>query len=202
MWSDSEIGMSEADDKASKFRQEVLDRVLRYLGRSPETLTVREKSVLKRLAERQTIAQDINESFDEKRTTGQRLADKVAEFGGSWTFIIVFGVILAVWVAFNSLLATRAFDPYPYIFLNLVLSMLAAVQAPIIMMSQNRQAAKDRLDASHDYEVNLKAEIEIMALHEKFDQLRSNELRALIEKQQQQIEILSGILLEKNQKQS
>ncbi|KAB2696520.1 DUF1003 domain-containing protein [Brucella haematophila] len=194
--------MSEADDKASKFRQEVLDRVLRYLGRSPETLTVREKSVLKRLAERQTIAQDINESFDEKRTTGQRLADKVAEFGGSWTFIIVFGVILAVWVAFNSLLATRAFDPYPYIFLNLVLSMLAAVQAPIIMMSQNRQAAKDRLDASHDYEVNLKAEIEIMALHEKFDQLRSNELRALIEKQQQQIEILSGILLEKNQKQS
>jgi uncharacterized membrane protein len=105
-------------------------------------------------------------------------------------------------VAFNSLLATRAFDPYPYIFLNLVLSMLAAVQAPIIMMSQNRQAAKDRLDASHDYEVNLKAEIEIMALHEKFDQLRSNELRGLIEKQQQQIEILSGILLEKNQKQS
>jgi uncharacterized membrane protein len=158
--------MSEADDKTSKFRQEVLDRVLRYLGRSPETLTAREKSVLKRLAERQTIAQDINQSFDEKRTTGQRLADKVAEFGGSWTFIIVFGVILTVWVAFNSLLATRAFDPYPYIFLNLVLSMLAAVQAPIIMMSQNRQAAKDRLDASHDYEVNLKAEIEIMALHE------------------------------------
>jgi uncharacterized membrane protein len=194
--------MSEADDKTSKFRQEVLDRVLRYLGRSPETLTAREKSVLKRLAERQTIAQDINQSFDEKRTTGQRLADKVAEFGGSWTFIIVFGVILKVWVAFNSLLATRAFDPYPYIFLNLVLSMLAAVQAPIIMMSQNRQAAKDRLDASHDYEVNLKAEIEIMALHEKFDQLRSNELRGLIEKQQQQIEILSGILLEKNQKQS
>ncbi|OOL15382.1 hypothetical protein BRY73_19905 [Ochrobactrum sp. P6BS-III] len=194
--------MSEADDKTSKFRQEVLDRVLRYLGRSPETLTAREKSVLKRLAERQTIAQDINQSFDEKRTTGQRLADKVAEFGGSWTFIIVFGVILAAWVVFNSLLATRAFDPYPYIFLNLVLSMLAAVQAPIIMMSQNRQAAKDRLDASHDYEVNLKAEIEIMALHEKFDQLRSNELRGLIEKQQQQIEILSGILLEKNQKQS
>ncbi|MBA8822108.1 putative membrane protein [Ochrobactrum sp. P6BSIII] len=176
--------------------------MLRYLGRSPETLTAREKSVLKRLAERQTIAQDINQSFDEKRTTGQRLADKVAEFGGSWTFIIVFGVILAAWVVFNSLLATRAFDPYPYIFLNLVLSMLAAVQAPIIMMSQNRQAAKDRLDASHDYEVNLKAEIEIMALHEKFDQLRSNELRGLIEKQQQQIEILSGILLEKNQKQS
>ncbi|MBA8840404.1 MULTISPECIES: DUF1003 domain-containing protein [unclassified Ochrobactrum] len=194
--------MSETDDKASKFRQEVLDRVLRYLGRSPETLTAREKSVLKRLADRQTIAQDINESFDEKRTTGQRLADKVAEFGGSWTFIIVFGVILAAWVAFNSLLAAKAFDPYPYIFLNLVLSMLAAVQAPIIMMSQNRQAAKDRLDASHDYEVNLKAEIEIMALHEKFDQLRSNELRGLIEKQQQQIEILSGILLEKNQKQS
>lgn len=194
--------MSETDDKASKFRQEVLDRVLRYLGRSPETLTAREQSVLKRLADRQTIAQDINESFDEKRTTGQRLADKVAEFGGSWTFIIVFGVVLAAWVAFNSLLAAKAFDPYPYIFLNLVLSMLAAVQAPIIMMSQNRQAAKDRLDASHDYEVNLKAEIEIMALHEKFDQLRSNELRGLIEKQQQQIEILSGILLEKNQKQS
>jgi len=146
------------------------------------------------LSERQTIARDVNRSFDEKLTYGQRLADKVAEFGGSWTFIMLFALVLVAWVAANSIVAAFAFDPYPFIFLNLVLSMLAAVQAPIIMMSQNRQAARDRLDAAHDYEVNLKAEIEIMALHEKFDQLRSNELKALIEKQQEQLDILTSLL--------
>lgn len=176
------------------FRHEVAERSLRYLGRSADTLTAREQSVLARLSERQTIARDVNRSFDEKLTYGQRLADKVAEFGGSWTFIMLFALVLVAWVAANSIVAAFAFDPYPFIFLNLVLSMLAAVQAPIIMMSQNRQAARDRLDAAHDYEVNLKAEIEIMALHEKFDQLRSNELKALIEKQQEQLDILTSLL--------
>ncbi|KAB2656190.1 DUF1003 domain-containing protein [Brucella tritici] len=184
--------MAHADENDTGFRHEVAERTLRYLGRSADSLTAREQSVLARLSERQTIARDVNRSFDEKLTYGQRLADKVAEFGGSWTFIMLFALVLVAWVVANTV--ALAFDPYPFIFLNLVLSMLAAVQAPIIMMSQNRQAARDRLDAAHDYEVNLKAEIEIMALHEKFDQLRSNELKALIEKQQEQLEILSSLL--------
>ena len=111
-------------------------------------------------------------------TFGQRLADKVAGFGGSWTFISIFAVVLVIWILLNSfvLIAYRkSFDPYPYILLNLFLSMLAAIQAPIILMSQNRQAYKDRLSAEHDYEVNLKAEIEIMALHEKIDLLRDKQ---------------------------
>lgn len=184
--------MTHTDENDTGFRHEVAERTLRYLGRSADSLTAREQSVLARLSERQTIARDVNRSFDEKLTYGQRLADKVAEFGGSWTFIMLFALVLVAWVVANTV--ALAFDPYPFIFLNLVLSMLAAVQAPIIMMSQNRQAARDRLDAAHDYEVNLKAEIEIMALHEKFDQLRSNELKALIEKQQEQLEILSSLL--------
>jgi len=184
--------MAHVDENDTGFRHEVAERTLRYLGRSADSLTAREQSVLARLSERQTIARDVNRSFDEKLTYGQRLADKVAEFGGSWTFIMLFALVLVAWVVANTV--ALAFDPYPFIFLNLVLSMLAAVQAPIIMMSQNRQAARDRLDAAHDYEVNLKAEIEIMALHEKFDQLRSNELKALIEKQQEQLEILSSLL--------
>ncbi len=186
--------MARTDKNDTGFRHEVAERSLKYLGRSADTLTAREQSVLARLSERQTIARDVNRSFDEKLTYGQRLADKVAEFGGSWTFIMLFALVLVAWVAANSIVAAFAFDPYPFIFLNLVLSMLAAVQAPIIMMSQNRQAARDRLDAAHDYEVNLKAEIEIMALHEKFDQLRSNELKALIEKQQEQLDILTSLL--------
>ncbi len=125
---------------------------------------------------------------------GQRLADGVAAFGGSWAFIIGFGICLVLWIGTNLLLMTRAFDPYPFIFLNLVLSMLAAIQAPVIMMSQNRQAAKDREVSAHDYEVNLKAEIEIMALHEKLDRLREDEIRNLILKQQDQIEILTRLV--------
>ena len=116
----------------------------------------------------------------------------MASFGGSWTFIIVFVAILLAWVAFNGLILAGSldFDPYPFIFLNLILSMLAALQAPIIMMSQNRQAARDRLAAGLDYEVNLKAEIEIMELHEKLDQIRNTHLSELLRKQQEQLEIL------------
>ena len=103
--------------------------------------------------------------------TGERIADKIAKLGGSWTFILLFLGFLTVWVAMNVwLLGRDAFDPYPFIFLNLVLSMIAAIQAPVIMMSQNRQSQRDRLEAAHDYQVNLKAEIEIMALHEKLDE--------------------------------
>ncbi|MDR6669315.1 DUF1003 domain-containing protein [Rhizobium sp. 1399] len=167
----------------------------RYLGKPFELLTERERAVFRRLISRHAIAHDSNQSFDAKLTPSQRLADKVAEFGDSWTFIILFGIALAVWVAGNLLAATRAFDPYPFIFLNLILSMLAAVQAPVIMMSQNRHAAKDRVDAAHDYEVNLKAEIEIMALHDKLDELRNTDLKSLVAQQQEQIALLTKLML-------
>ena len=115
---------------------------------------------------------DVNRIFDERLTFGERLADKVAAIGGSWGFIVGFGLFLIAWAVLNTIvLAARAFDPFPFIFLNLMLSMLAALQAPIIMMSQNRQAAKDRLEARLDYETNLRSEAEIAALHEKIDLL-------------------------------
>src|SRR5213082_2346566 len=126
-----------------------------------------------------------------------RLADKVAAFGGSWTFIIIFVAVLLSWVLLNSFILARrgaAFDVYPYILLNLFLSMLAAVQAPVILMSQNRQGVKDRLDAAHDYEVNLKAELEILSLHEKLDELREMKWAGLIGMQQEQIRLLTQLL--------
>jgi len=121
---------------------------------------------------REPATPDVNRIFDERLTFGERLADRVATIGGSWGFIIGFGLFLLAWAALNTVVLVRdAFDPYPFIFLNLMLSMLAAIQAPIIMMSQNRQAAKDRLEARLDYETNLRAEAEIAALHEKIDML-------------------------------
>jgi uncharacterized membrane protein len=132
----------------------------------------RDRRLLQRVARRAYVSRDLNEVFDGRSTMGQRLADRVAAVGGSWSFIVGFGVFLGLWAAFNMLvLADSAFDPYPFVFLNLLLSMLAALQAPIIMMSQNRQAAKDRLAAALDYEVNLKAETSIGELHDKIDRL-------------------------------
>jgi uncharacterized membrane protein len=131
-------------------------------------------------------------------TFGQRLADNVAAFGGSWTFISIFGAVLVIWILLNSFILIRfnsaSFDPYPYILLNLFLSMLAAIQAPIILMSQNRQAYKDRMSAEHDYEVNLKAELEIMTLHEKIDLLRDTQWNELIYIQQEQLVLLSQLM--------
>lgn len=129
--------------------------------------------VLERILARQPIARDAGDVADEQATFGDRLADRVAAIGGSWTFIILFAVVLFVWMLLNSDVLSRwgmAFDPYPFIFLNLMLSTLAAIQAPVIMMSQNRQSAKDRLAASLDYEVNLRTELEILRLHEKLDE--------------------------------
>lgn len=166
----------------------------RFLGKGEQALTKRERQVLEQAIGKKALSLDTSAVFDEKATFGQRLADGVASFGGSWTFLISFGVVLLAWVGFNLLLMQSAPDPYPFIFLNLLLSMLAAVQAPVIMMSQNRQAAKDRLVTSHDYECNLKAEIEIMALHDKVDQLRSDDLKQLIAKQQEQIELLMQLV--------
>jgi uncharacterized membrane protein len=142
-----------------------------------------EKAVIERAARRLAVSRNVSIEFQEGKTAGERLADRVAAVGGSWSFIVVFLLVLVGWMAFNTfVLMTEAFDPYPYILLNLTLSTLAAIQAPIILMSQNRAAVRDRLMATHDYEVNLKAEIEIAALHEKLDQIRTNELAALIQK--------------------
>ena len=140
-----------------------------------------DREVAESIARQETIAENTEDDFEEHRTLGERLSDGLASFGGSWAFISLFGLTLAVWTGMNLLLRKEAFDPYPFIFLNLLLSTLAAVQAPIIMMSQNRQAAKDRLSASVDYEINLRAELEIMRLHHKLDEL-SGEVRAVREK--------------------
>lgn len=136
-----------------------------------------EKRVLKKAHERKIISTDINAAFSAKASTGERLADGIARVGGSWSFIVAFLVFLVFWCIVNTiLLTTNAFDPYPFIFLNLVLSMIAAIQAPIIMMSQNRQTERDRFEAAKDYEVNLKAELEVLSLHQKIDMQVMTEL--------------------------
>jgi uncharacterized membrane protein len=156
------------------------------------TLGQLERDIVDRLLRRQAVARDANLAFEERLTVGQRLADRVAAFGGSWPFIALFGVAMGLWILFNTA-GRSGFDPYPFILLNLVLSCLAALQAPVIMMSQNRQTAKDRLVSQHDYEVNLKAEMEIMALHLKIDQLREGDWTTLIELQQRQLALLDAI---------
>lgn len=143
---------------------------LLHAGLGP--LTERDRRVISRIAKRVHTARNLNQVFDERLTMGEKLADRVAAVGGSWGFIIGFGVFLAGWALLNAVVLVRhAFDPYPFVFLNLLLSMLAAIQAPVIMMSQNRQAAKDRLAAALDYEVNVKAETAIAELHDKLDVL-------------------------------
>jgi uncharacterized membrane protein len=139
-------------------------------------LTDQKKSVIDLIADQRPTS--VGQDLKDQGTGWDRLADSVARVGGSWNFIIGFTLALALWIAANILLATggRAFDPYPFIFLNLILSMVAALQAPVIMMSQNRQSAKDRQAAEHDYVVNLRAELEIMLLHDKLDELREREL--------------------------
>jgi len=164
-----------------------------WFGRHPDQLGASERKVLESALQRRTLS-DVAGPRTEP-TFGERVADSVARLGGSWTFIGLFLAFLLAWVLFNRMvLGSRAFDPYPFVFLNLLLSMIAALQAPVIMMSQNRQAATDRQMATHDYEVNLKAEIEIMALHEKMDALRTEQLAALLVKQQQQIDLLTRLL--------
>jgi uncharacterized membrane protein len=158
----------------------------RLLAMDEAAMPAAEKRLIERLAKRLAVSRNIGKELEEGRTFGQRLADQVAAIGGSWGFIIAFLAFVALWALLNvwALFAVRMhpFDPYPFIFLNLMLSLLAALQAPVIMMSQNRQAAKDRLMAANDYEVNLKAEIEIAALHEKLDAIRAQELATLMQR--------------------
>ena len=148
----------------------------------------------RRLEREETVARDIEAAWDDNRTFGEKAADMVADFGGSWNFIGLFFVVLVVWMGFNIWAATRAvFDPYPFILLNLVLSCIAAIQAPIIMMSQKRQEAKDRLRSENDYRVNLKAELEIRHLHEKMDHLINRQWERLAEIQQIQLQIMQDM---------
>ena len=182
------------DQKANEISEKLFRR--KY-----EQLNEQEKKLADRLAERTPISRNVAKDFSEQSTFGQRLADRVTAFGGSWTFISLFGAVLFLWILLNALLLIKlgsTFDPYPYILLNLVLSMLAAVQAPIILMSQNREADKDRLSAEHDYEVNLKAELEIMALHEKVDLLREKQWSELISIQQEQLKLLGQLVEDLN----
>ncbi len=171
------------------------DLAHRAFRRPWEHLTPPERHVLEHVAARTPIAENPDEPGEDARTIGQRMADRIALVGGSWGFVLTFLVFMIGWVLVNSiLLARHPFDPYPYILLNLVLSMVAAIQAPIIMMSQNRQAARDRLEATHDYEVNLKAELEIRNLQEQIDELRDRHWAELMELQREQLRLLDSLL--------
>ena len=157
-----------------------------------------DREVAESIARQETIAENVEDDFEERRTLGERFSDNLASFGGSWAFLISFGVVLVVWMAINAAIGQAgAFDPYPFILLNLVLSCLAAVQAPIIMMSQKRQETKDRLRSLNDYQVNLKAELEIRHLHEKMDHLIMRQWQRLAEIQQVQLEMLQEAQLPK-----
>jgi uncharacterized membrane protein len=157
-------------------------------------LTEIEAEVVRSLQEQELLSKNLNAEYDSQLTLGQRLADKLADFGGSWRFIGIFGAMLLSWAIVNTtFFLTKPFDPYPYIFLNLILSCLAAIQAPVIMMSQNRQEDKDRLRAEYDYKVNLKAELEIRHLHEKMDHLLKSQWQRLLEIQAIQTELMEEI---------
>ncbi len=150
--------------------------------------------VVESLKEQDLLSTNINVEFERVLTFGERMSDHLAEFGGSWTFVLFFLGVLAVWIAFNTVaLFWRPFDPFPYILLNLVLSCIAALQAPVIMMSQNRQEAKDRLRAEHDYRINLKAELEVRQLNLKIDQLLTHQWQRLLEIQRIQTELMQEL---------
>ena len=168
--------------------------VERLLEDDKGEITQLEQQVLESLRDQEILSQNPETEFDAGLTLGQRAADRIAAFGGSWVFIAIFALVMLSWMLLNSyLLAARPFDPYPYILLNLVLSCLAAIQAPVIMMSQNRQEARDRQRSLHDYQVNLKAELEIRHLHQKIDHLLSRQWERLVEIQEVQMELINQI---------
>ncbi|WP_295842735.1 DUF1003 domain-containing protein [uncultured Xanthomonas sp.] len=182
---------------AASFLRSRIDRrqtARQLLQTELDKLSEAEREVVERFIAKRHVARDIVKQADRDRSLGERVADRVAEIGGSWTFIIGFCVVLLGWIALNSLVLAHAFDPYPYILLNLCLSCLAAIQAPVIMMSQNRQAAVDRLRAQNDYEVNIKSELEILQVHEKLNQLREQDWATLVDQQNRQIAMLQQLL--------
>ena len=167
--------------------------VLDLLKSEDDQLRKMHEIIEKALTEETLITTTIKET-DEKRTYGEKLSDRVAQFGGSWKFIIIFGVILMIWILYNTqVMHNKSFDPYPYILLNLILSCIAAIQAPIIMMSQNRKEVKDRKRSINDYMINLKSEIEIRNLHEKVDLSVIDQYKHLCDIQQKQLELLEEL---------
>ena len=195
-----EIRKTHPDWSAGKFicRADLTQMRGRYVHALLESekgeLSALEREVVQSLREHELLSENVDAEFEQQWSFGERLADRIASFGGSWAFLILFGLFLVLWVGVNSaVLLWRPLDPYPFIFLNLLLSCLAAIQAPVIMMSQNRQEAKDRLRSQHDYQVNLKAELEIRHLHEKVDHLLSHQWERLVELQELQLEMLSDL---------
>ena len=181
------VGMDELNKARIKHAQDMTKDESALLGDL-------KRQVADSLLQQETITKNSENEFDAKATRGERVADKVAAFGGSWTFISIFAVILFCWMAGNTtLILAKPFDPYPYIFLNLVLSCLAAIQAPVIMMSQNRSEARDRMRGENDYKTNLKAEIEIQIINEKLDKLLNDQWKHLLEIQQMQMEMIEEL---------
>ena len=182
-------------DDLRKFRNEYLFKIMED---EKGELTSLEKDVIEKLTDYETISTNIDKEFETQLTFGERLSDKFADFGGSWRFIIIFASVLLIWIGINSyVLLSRPFDPFPYILLNLILSCLAAIQAPIIMMSQNRQEDRDRKRAEEDYKINLKSELELRQLHQKVDHLLIQQWERMVEIQEMQIELLDELRKEK-----
>lgn len=175
------------------------EHVCRLLETEKGELTHLEQDVVNSLREQDSLAENLNLQFDKQLSVGERLSDRMARFGGSWTFILAFWLLLVGWIGLNSVLA-RSFDPYPYILLNLMLSCLAAIQAPIILMSQNREEARDRLRGEYDYRVDLKAELEIRLLHAKLDQLLMHQWQRLLEIQQLQLDLMGDLSKQPSQR--
>jgi len=175
----------------SAYRMEFIKKTLEE---EKGELTALEQEVVTSIQEQETVSRDIHKEYEGRLTFGQRMADRLATYGGSWKFILTFLGVLFCWIIINTvLLMRRPFDPYPFILLNLVLSCLAAFQAPVIMMSQNRQDAKDRLRSEHDYRVNLKAELEVRYLHQKLDHFLKKEWQTLLEIQEVQIDLMNEL---------
>lgn len=180
-----------SNDEYNKFKKLQLQELLE---KENGELNALQKDVLASFDDQDLMTSNVDESFDTNLTFGQRTSDKIAAFGGSWKFIIIFFAIIVLWMITNVfLLSNKAFDPFPFILLNLVLSCLAAIQAPIIMMSQNRQEERDRLRSKNDYKINLKAELEIRMLHDKIDFILNHQGEHLHELAEQQLELMEEI---------
>ena len=170
------------------FREKYIQQML---AAEQGELSKLDKDVVKSMVHHETISKNVNKQFEKRATIGPRVADKVAEFGGSWNFLGIFAFVLVAWVIVNTIIIVRSPpDPYPFLLLNIILSCLAAIQAPVIMMSQNRKEEKDRIRGENDYKVNLKAELEIRILHEKIDNLIQHQWKRLMEIQQLQIDLM------------
>jgi uncharacterized membrane protein len=185
---DSYISLEEVNIYRKKYLESLIENEVGELSHL-------ENEVVNSIAANKLISDNIEIELDRKLTFGERLSDRIADFGGSWTFIIIFFMILFIWIAINVwLLTSKPFDPYPFILLNLILSCLASIQAPIIMMSQNRKESRDRLRSENDYKINLKAELEIRVIHEKLDHMVAHQNQKMLEIQEIQADFLEDIM--------